>query len=113
MSFLNKLVSHLLFFSFSAQLINLGPSIFPHFTLPQPQPRCFSQPPPYNLQDQSMMTPPLSPAQPTPLFHNPTATRRASGLDRRQLYCHKCGRIDTPEWRKGPEGPATLVLFYV
>ncbi|ORY61009.1 uncharacterized protein BCR38DRAFT_50496 [Pseudomassariella vexata] len=29
-------------------------------------------------------------------------------LSKEESSCHKCGRTDTPEWRKGPEGPGTL-----
>ena len=60
------------------------------------------------------MTPPSSPS-PFQQGSTLTAKRRPSGIDKRQLYCHKCGKIDTPEWRKGPDGPATLafVLFKV
>ncbi|KAF3811723.1 GATA zinc finger domain-containing protein 7 [Colletotrichum gloeosporioides] len=25
-----------------------------------------------------------------------------------ELYCHKCRRTDTPQWRLGPDGPMTL-----
>ncbi|KAI8181231.1 hypothetical protein K4K54_006803 [Colletotrichum sp. SAR 10_86] len=25
-----------------------------------------------------------------------------------ELYCHKCHRVDTPQWRLGPDGPMTL-----
>lgn len=36
--------------------------------------------------------------------------RRPANVDKNTLYCHRCGRRDTPEWRKGPSGPATCVL---
>ncbi|CAI0655780.1 unnamed protein product, partial [Colletotrichum noveboracense] len=25
-----------------------------------------------------------------------------------EFSCHKCHRVDTPEWRPGPDGPSTL-----
>ncbi|KAL0251994.1 hypothetical protein GEMRC1_001206 [Eukaryota sp. GEM-RC1] len=37
--------------------------------------------------------------------------KRPSKKPRRAMeshYCHKCGTMDTPEWRKGPDGPKTL-----
>lgn len=34
--------------------------------------------------------------------------RRPAHVDKSQLFCHFCGRRETPEWRKGPAGPATL-----
>ncbi|KAH3758692.1 hypothetical protein Pelo_9510 [Pelomyxa schiedti] len=37
-----------------------------------------------------------------------SSRRRANTVDKSQLYCHFCGRKSTPEWRKGPDGPATL-----
>lgn len=37
----------------------------------------------------------------------PRARRRSSAINKDSLYCHFCGRRNTPEWRKGPDGPAT------
>ncbi|KAH3760934.1 hypothetical protein Pelo_7245 [Pelomyxa schiedti] len=37
-----------------------------------------------------------------------TAKRRLTWAEKLSLYCHRCGRVETPEWRKGPDGPATL-----
>eukprot|EP00727_Mastigamoeba_balamuthi_P004501 m51a1_g14049 putative gata-binding transcription factor (113) ;mRNA; r:1193323-1193990 len=34
--------------------------------------------------------------------------RRPANMDKAQLFCHECGSRNTPEWRKGPAGPATL-----
>ena len=34
--------------------------------------------------------------------------RRPAHVDKNSLYCHFCGKRSTPEWRKGPAGPATL-----
>ncbi|KAH3763440.1 hypothetical protein Pelo_4705 [Pelomyxa schiedti] len=34
--------------------------------------------------------------------------RRLTWVEKLSLYCHRCGKVDTPEWRKGPDGPATL-----
>ena len=34
--------------------------------------------------------------------------RRPAHVDKSMLVCHFCGRKETPEWRKGPSGPATL-----
>jgi len=38
----------------------------------------------------------------------PFHKRRPAHMDKNMLFCHFCGRKDTPEWRKGPSGPATL-----
>ncbi|KAF2070423.1 hypothetical protein CYY_008251 [Polysphondylium violaceum] len=37
-----------------------------------------------------------------------THRRRGSHIDKDSLKCHQCNTSHTPEWRKGPEGPATL-----
>lgn len=29
-------------------------------------------------------------------------------MNKTNLICQKCGTSDTPEWRKGPEGPNSL-----
>lgn len=34
--------------------------------------------------------------------------RRPANVDKSTLYCHNCGAKNTPEWRRGPTGPATL-----
>eukprot|EP01105_Mastigella_eilhardi_P005167 TRINITY_DN16944_c0_g1_i1.p1 TRINITY_DN16944_c0_g1~~TRINITY_DN16944_c0_g1_i1.p1 ORF type:complete len:320 (+),score=116.42 TRINITY_DN16944_c0_g1_i1:86-961(+) len=46
----------------------------------------------------------LTAAFPPPIVHK----RRPPGTDRSKLFCHKCGKTDTPQWRSGPNGPATL-----
>ncbi|KAL0227743.1 hypothetical protein RCL1_003886 [Eukaryota sp. TZLM3-RCL] len=38
--------------------------------------------------------------------HRPVKRPRKSALEGH--YCHKCGTTETPEWRKGPDGPKTL-----
>jgi len=38
----------------------------------------------------------------------PFHKRRPAHMDKNMLFCHFCGRKETPEWRKGPAGPATL-----
>jgi len=38
----------------------------------------------------------------------PFHKRRPAHMDKNMLFCHFCGRKETPEWRKGPSGPATL-----
>ncbi|KAH3761842.1 hypothetical protein Pelo_6328 [Pelomyxa schiedti] len=40
--------------------------------------------------------------------HKPIHRRRPAHMDKTKLFCHLCGRKNTPEWRKGPDGPATL-----
>jgi len=55
-------------------------------------------------------------AAPPPVFSSlqssrvrkPFHKRRPAHMDKNMLFCHFCGRKDTPEWRKGPSGPATL-----
>eukprot|EP01133_Synstelium_polycarpum_P015522 gene15522-18436_t len=37
-----------------------------------------------------------------------THRRRPANIDKSTLYCHNCGTKTTPEWRRGPSGPATL-----
>ncbi|EFA76673.1 hypothetical protein PPL_09423 [Heterostelium album PN500] len=37
-----------------------------------------------------------------------THRRRSSNMNKENLYCYKCKTKTTPEWRKGPDGPATL-----
>ncbi|KAL9715262.1 white collar 2 type of transcription factor [Leucoagaricus gongylophorus] len=32
--------------------------------------------------------------------------KKTHGIE--QYVCRKCGRTDSPEWRKGPDGPKTL-----
>ncbi|CAI0648748.1 unnamed protein product [Colletotrichum noveboracense] len=42
---------------------------------------------------------------------NATAISRKGdkgGSEVGELYCHKCRRTDTPQWRLGPDGPMTL-----
>jgi hypothetical protein len=39
--------------------------------------------------------------------------KRKTSLNTMKLYCHECGKKDTPEWRKGPDGPATCVILLV
>ncbi|GAM19675.1 hypothetical protein SAMD00019534_028500 [Acytostelium subglobosum LB1] len=39
---------------------------------------------------------------------NKTHRRRSANLSKDTLYCYKCKTRKTPEWRKGPDGPATL-----
>ncbi|GAA5919479.1 hypothetical protein JCM1841_002223 [Sporobolomyces salmonicolor] len=34
--------------------------------------------------------------------------RKQNGLHDSDLVCRDCGRTDSPEWRKGPDGPKTL-----
>jgi len=46
----------------------------------------------------------LSAARVRKPFHK----RRPAHMDKNMLFCHFCGRKETPEWRKGPSGPATL-----
>jgi len=41
-------------------------------------------------------------------IRKPFHKRRPAHMDKNMLFCHFCGRKDTPEWRKGPAGPATL-----
>jgi len=41
-------------------------------------------------------------------MRKPFHKRRPAHMDKSMLICHFCGRRDTPEWRKGPGGPATL-----
>jgi len=41
-------------------------------------------------------------------IRKPFHKRRPAHMDKNMLFCHFCGRKDTPEWRKGPSGPATL-----
>jgi len=61
--------------------------------------------------------PPAPPAQPqvavlsslqSARLRKPFHKRRPAHMDKSMLFCHFCGRKDTPEWRKGPAGPATL-----
>ncbi|EGG20493.1 putative GATA-binding transcription factor [Cavenderia fasciculata] len=44
----------------------------------------------------------------TPLKRKKTHRRRSSNMNKDSLICFKCQTKTTPEWRKGPEGPATL-----
>ncbi|EFA77753.1 putative GATA-binding transcription factor [Heterostelium album PN500] len=37
-----------------------------------------------------------------------THRRRPANIDKSTLYCHHCNTKTTPEWRRGPNGPATL-----
>ncbi|GAM17641.1 hypothetical protein SAMD00019534_008160 [Acytostelium subglobosum LB1] len=37
-----------------------------------------------------------------------THRRRPANVDKSTLYCHHCSTKTTPEWRRGPNGPATL-----
>ncbi|EGG25117.1 putative GATA-binding transcription factor [Cavenderia fasciculata] len=37
-----------------------------------------------------------------------THRRRPANIDKSTLFCHTCGTKSTPEWRRGPDGPATL-----
>jgi len=37
-----------------------------------------------------------------------TRRRGRIPLNKTNLVCQKCGTSDTPEWRKGPEGPNSL-----
>jgi len=41
-------------------------------------------------------------------LRKPFHKRRPAHMDKSMLICHFCGRRETPEWRKGPGGPATL-----
>jgi len=41
-------------------------------------------------------------------IRKPFHKRRPAHMDKNMLFCHFCGRKETPEWRKGPSGPATL-----
>jgi len=41
-------------------------------------------------------------------MRKPFHKRRPAHMDKSMLFCHFCGRKETPEWRKGPAGPATL-----
>jgi len=41
-------------------------------------------------------------------MRKPFHKRRPAHMDKNMLFCHFCGRKETPEWRKGPSGPATL-----
>jgi len=41
-------------------------------------------------------------------LRKPFHKRRPAHMDKNMLFCHFCGRKETPEWRKGPSGPATL-----
>jgi len=41
-------------------------------------------------------------------MRKPFHKRRPAHMDKSMLICHFCGRRETPEWRKGPGGPATL-----
>jgi len=41
-------------------------------------------------------------------LRKPFHKRRPAHMDKSMLFCHFCGRKETPEWRKGPAGPATL-----
>jgi len=41
-------------------------------------------------------------------MRKPFHKRRPAHMDKNMLFCHFCGRKETPEWRKGPGGPATL-----
>ncbi|KAK2779389.1 gata zinc finger [Colletotrichum kahawae] len=34
--------------------------------------------------------------------------RSKGGEAASEFYCHKCHRVDTPQWRLGPDGPMTL-----
>jgi len=45
---------------------------------------------------------------PASRLRKPFHKRRPAHMDKNMLVCHCCGRKDTPEWRKGPDGPATL-----
>ncbi len=40
-----------------------------------------------------------------PLAHK----RRPTTVDKSSLFCHSCGSKATPEWRRGPKGPATYL----
>ncbi|EGC39955.1 hypothetical protein DICPUDRAFT_96381 [Dictyostelium purpureum] len=37
-----------------------------------------------------------------------THRRRSANVDKDSLKCYQCNTSNTPEWRKGPDGPATL-----
>ncbi|KAF6821899.1 gata transcription factor [Colletotrichum plurivorum] len=37
-----------------------------------------------------------------------STTGRGKNRRRVEFSCHKCHRVDTPEWRPGPDGPSTL-----
>ncbi|OLN97114.1 GATA zinc finger domain-containing protein 7, partial [Colletotrichum chlorophyti] len=48
--------------------------------------------------------------QPGGAGHAPDYASTAARKSRRKIdfSCHKCHRVDTPEWRPGPDGPSTL-----
>ncbi|EGC38925.1 hypothetical protein DICPUDRAFT_96721 [Dictyostelium purpureum] len=52
----------------------------------------------FTYYDQSFPHPPVK----------KTHRRRPANIDKSTLYCHNCGTKNTPEWRRGPSGPATL-----
>ena len=52
-------------------------------------------------------TPPMTGPNKFIIGQEPRARRRSSAINKDSLYCHFCGRRNTPEWRKGPDGPAT------
>ncbi|KAH3757841.1 hypothetical protein Pelo_10393 [Pelomyxa schiedti] len=64
--------------------------------------------PSFNPISSPLITPQEEPVQEPVQPTKSSTRRRLSGVDKSQLYCHFCGRKNTPEWRKGPEGPATL-----
>jgi len=68
------------------------------------------------LPPPAQFTPSVAPAPSVEMFSSLSASRvrkpfhkrRPAHMDKNMLFCHFCGRKETPEWRKGPSGPATL-----
>eukprot|EP01107_Rhizomastix_libera_P007860 TRINITY_DN22895_c0_g1_i1.p1 TRINITY_DN22895_c0_g1~~TRINITY_DN22895_c0_g1_i1.p1 ORF type:complete len:326 (-),score=47.06 TRINITY_DN22895_c0_g1_i1:79-1056(-) len=79
------------------------PAPLPHSAMPAITPPLLSSP---SSSSSSSCSSSTSPAPEDPFMES--RKRRPSCVDKSTLYCHECGRCNTPEWRKGPDGPATL-----
>jgi len=60
------------------------------------------------INEQPTSTKEVLSSLPTARLRKPFHKRRPAHMDKSMLFCHFCGRKETPEWRKGPAGPATL-----
>eukprot|EP00727_Mastigamoeba_balamuthi_P002577 m51a1_g12316 putative gata-binding transcription factor (163) ;mRNA; r:411672-412387 len=85
------------------------PALLPRAPAQQLQQQRAAVCPPSPMMQSIPQTPQALPATPKPAKPvKPVHRRRPANMDKSKLFCHMCGRRDTPEWRKGPAGPATL-----
>eukprot|EP00698_Gefionella_okellyi_P015349 TRINITY_DN4331_c0_g1_i2.p1 TRINITY_DN4331_c0_g1~~TRINITY_DN4331_c0_g1_i2.p1 ORF type:complete len:119 (-),score=4.34 TRINITY_DN4331_c0_g1_i2:67-423(-) len=92
--------------SFSSQTQYAPPPSLPSFSSllhPASQPQQALVSPQMQAPWQKQLPAPAS-------FNSPPAasTEGSAGKRKRQFrLCHECGATESPEWRKGPRGPAT------